>query len=679
MTERRRFNRGERNALYLAADGLCQCTGCAACNPDGCTRQLEPGWHADHVNPWSRSHETDLLNGQALCPSCNLTKGNRVHYSDRFKARPFQREVINSVLDGMASGRDTTIVLASPGSGKTLAYQAAATFAYREGRADLIAVFVPRVILAQQCELSWMERRKDGSLVGNFELFDARSRLGRIQHVPNQAPLTRPGETGVGFVTTYSALVSTSAAIYESWARQNRGRFLLIADEAQFCGASNDDRSGGTRAGALITDLHEYAAHTLLLTGTAYRSDGQPLVLADYDEPDENGRRRLLSHVPPADYSAGVAEGYLRRFEATMHEARVRWKSVDNTVTEYDLSGNGSELPDVLRKPEVWQPIADGVVRAVREKQRTNPEYRGLISCMEQKDAVRVYEYLTEPGRHPGLRVLKATTEDGASAEADLKAFKLPIGRAADILVTVRKAFIGYDCPEITVVGILTNYRDWGHLEQLVGRGLRTWGGAAMRSQSCRVVAPDDPQMAEFIEYMRGECENGLRERERRERERSDRTPPEPVDLGYVEDAHTTTARAVSNDTELDNEQRILIEAIKHDIGAVDDVTKLARFAEQLGLRLPISAPAELSEPDSEIPLTERQQVDAIGVKVAEEIRGILAGQGIYAKHPDYGDHAQRVTVQVNKASGYKASECRTVEQAMSRLTAAFKLRERVS
>ena len=95
-----------------------------------------------------------------------------------------------------------------------------------------------------------------------------------------------------------------------------------------------------------------------------------------------------------------------------MHDARVRWKQVDNTTIEYDLSMSGSDLAEVLRKPEVWQPIADEVVEAVREKQQINPEYRGLISCMEQKDATRVYDYLA--GKYPGLRVLKATTEDGA-------------------------------------------------------------------------------------------------------------------------------------------------------------------------------------------------------------------------------------------------------------------------
>ena len=265
---------------------------------------------------------------------------------------------------------------------------------------------------------------------------------------------------------------------------------------------------------ALIARLYDLAAHTLLLTGTPYRSDGQRLVLAEYDERTRRASGACYGNAK-ADYRDGVREGYLRRFEATLHDARVRWKHVDNTVTEYDLSAKGSDLAEVLRKPEVWQPIADGVVAAVREKQRVNPEYRGLISCMEQNDAKRVYAYLGK--KYPDLKVRKAISEDGALSESELMAFKGKGG--GDVLVTVRKAFIGYDCKQITVVGILTHYRDWGHLEQLVGRGLRMWDGTPTRPQSCRVIAPDDPQMTEFIEFMRGESEQGLRERKRRERE----------------------------------------------------------------------------------------------------------------------------------------------------------------
>jgi len=668
VTERRRFSDREKAAIYAAAAGHCQCDGCAACGPDGCNALLTEGWHADHDLPWSRGGKTSLTNGRALCPPCNRKKGDHVQYRDTFKPRPFQREVVNSVLDGMASGRRTTIVQASPGSGKTLAYQAVATYAYREGLADLVAVFAPRIILAEQCETDWMGRHPvTGALSGNFEFFDTRSRFGKIRHVPNRAPLTQPGETGVGFVSTYSTLVTSQ--VFEDWAMEHEGRFLLIADEAQFCGAGED----GTRAGALIVRLHELAAHTLLLTGTPYRSDGQQLVLAEYDEADEQGKRRLLYNAK-ADYRDGVREGYLRRFEATLFDARVRWKHVDNTVTEYDLSGKGGDLAEVLRKPEVWQPVADGVVAAVREKQRANPEYRGLISCMEQNDAKRVYKYLSD--KYDGLHVRKAISEDGPQSEHELKAFKAKGG--GDILVTVRKAFIGYDCKQISVVGILTHYRDWGHLEQLVGRGLRVDEGIPSRVQSCRVIGPDDPQMTEFIEFMRGESEQGLRERKNRKREGAG-DGQRDGELGFVESAEATTARAVSNDTELDHDQRVLIEAIKHEIGASDDVTVLARFAEKMGMILPRTEPAQVeTAADDCIPQTEQAQIKTIGRLVVEAVKGILSTQGIYANRPDYGSHIERVTHQVNKIARCRAEDCRTVEQAQARLDAARELLERI-
>lgn len=69
MTERRRFNKRERMALYLAAGGKCS-------NPT-CGRDLEPGWHGDHIDPFAAGGSTDVSNGQALCPDCNLRKGDK--------------------------------------------------------------------------------------------------------------------------------------------------------------------------------------------------------------------------------------------------------------------------------------------------------------------------------------------------------------------------------------------------------------------------------------------------------------------------------------------------------------------------------------------------------------------------------------------------------------------------
>lgn len=676
---RRHFTNRQRNLLYASSDGTCE----------QCRNPLPPGWHADHRTPHSAGGRTDLANGDALCPVCNLRKGNRpVAYTDTFNPRPFQAEVVKSVLDGVSSGRKTTVVLASPGSGKTLTYQAVATYLYREGLIDYAAIFVPRLVLARQCETSWIHRldrpEPDGNIFGgDHRLFDARGRLGSIRHIPNRLPLTPPGESGIGIVTTYSALVRSPDIYIDNWAARHRGRFLLVADEAQFCGTSgDDDETGGTAAGKWMRELHEYAAHTLLLTGTPYRSDGQPLILADYEPEDGDGKRKLVHHAE-AGYATGIAEGYLRRFEATMVDARVRFKYTDNTVNEYDLSISGADLREVMRKPDVWQPIADQVVEAVREKQRIHPAYRGLISCMQQGEAKAVQAYLNR--RYPDLKVMISVSGDGEEAEKALRSFKtLP----ADVLVTVRKAFIGYDCPEITVVGVLTNYRDWGHLSQLVGRGLRTWKGVEGRGQSCRVICPDDPEMQRFIEFMRGESEQGLRERARRDAdkdgENSSRKNVRADELGWVESATATHVRAVGNDSSVDADEMMLIQAIKRDIDLVEDVTKLKEFAEKLGFRL-----AELASGRADIPqqagppstppappLTEQEQIKEINKQTSKAITSWLARRGINPSHAEFRTSVKRVTASINATAGCYADEVWTVEQALARLNAVKLLPE---
>ncbi|MFC5830841.1 HNH endonuclease [Nonomuraea insulae] len=60
----RRFNQSQRAALFLAAEGLCM----------RCGAELQRGWHGDHVTPYSKGGRTDVVNGEALCPECNLSE-----------------------------------------------------------------------------------------------------------------------------------------------------------------------------------------------------------------------------------------------------------------------------------------------------------------------------------------------------------------------------------------------------------------------------------------------------------------------------------------------------------------------------------------------------------------------------------------------------------------------------
>lgn len=78
--------------------------------------------------------------------------------------------------------------------------------------------------------------------------------------------------------------------------------------------------------------MHEYARHTLLLTGTPNRADNQRLILADYEPHPTDPKREVLVHHAEAKYSNGIAEGYLRKFEMRLTNARVSKRTLADDV-----------------------------------------------------------------------------------------------------------------------------------------------------------------------------------------------------------------------------------------------------------------------------------------------------------------------------------------------------------
>ena len=83
-----------RAILYRNANGLCQ----------KCNNPLPDYWHADHVIPWSVSPRTNVFEMQALCPTCNLRKGDEtvhrlpVFEFNRNKFRIGQRDAFDETV-----------------------------------------------------------------------------------------------------------------------------------------------------------------------------------------------------------------------------------------------------------------------------------------------------------------------------------------------------------------------------------------------------------------------------------------------------------------------------------------------------------------------------------------------------------------------------------------------------
>lgn len=502
---KRRFNRSERSSLYLQSNGYCAM----------CGKALPAGWHADHVTPYARGGQTILENGQALCPDCNRKKGMST-MRDSIQLRPAQLRMFEAVQRKLGHYRKTrstenktVVAWLDPGTGKTLGWLHCANWLFRQGVINSVAAFTPRVNLCTQAELDWWN---------DFRPLYSGVVMQKIVHRDNNPPLLRnPDE--FGYVSTYQSLIA-NPRIHEQFVRKNRT--LLVLDEAQVLGLEDNEQGGqGTESARMVRDLAEHAAMIFLLTGTPYRADNSPLILAKYTAPDQHGIT-YLDWDARASYLEGVKDGYLRPFDAHLMDGRGQETFIDNgSVETHILSEMRRQFRKIIGEPDYWQPFVDRVVSDVRDLQTVDRRHCGLIACADQRQASDIERYLKSA--HPSIRSLIAISDRSESYD-NLRRFKE--GRH-DILITVAMAHVGYDYKPITVVGCLSVVREEGWLRQLFARGMRVMSDGA-NSQYVKVIAPNDPRMREVTNKLRRESDEGLKLRDERA---IPAPPPAPIDI----------------------------------------------------------------------------------------------------------------------------------------------------
>jgi superfamily II DNA or RNA helicase len=511
------------------ADGHCE----------ECGRLLNQSFHADHIVSYSRGGITELPNGQALCPQCNLRKGNKTMSKDKVVYRPFQRQMIDAALNLIGRNDNVLMVDSHPGMGKTLGSTATLNDLYRAGIIKTAAVFTPRLNLCQQYELDWKEVRP------KF----AQPVMGPILHRDNVEPLIR--ENQFGYVTTYSSLISQSNIHFKLF-RKFAGGIGMVLDEAQLLGA--DEFNGmGTESAWLVQKLAEFARFIIVMTGTPYRADKLPLLFGKYTEPDFSGIRYLESHVR-ATYMQGVALGSLRKFEYELFDGRALYEYIDGESEELIVSDMEAGLAKVLTHPDYWRVAVDRTVEAVREVQKSDARYCGLIGAANQEHAKEIQDYVVA---HHNVKALLAVSDE-KKAQDNLRRFK---SGGYDLLITVGMAHVGYDHKPITIVTCLNGVRQIGWLDQFFARGMRVMPDIPFDNQTVRCIVPDDRRMKTYVRNKRMESQEGLRERQ----PGGPPPPPPQPRLGTTTFAEATDTSAMGMDhaMDLDSEAYEFVSQIK--------------------------------------------------------------------------------------------------------------------
>ena len=575
MAGRRRFSGTERDALYLAADGGCQCPGCGECGPGPCSRPLEPGWHADHVQPHSQDGVTDVINGQALCPPCNRKKGASV-------LREWQQQAKEQFL---ASGKRDFLVSATPGAGKTRFALDLARDLVTAGEVKRIAIVVPTDPLRTQ----WSGQ---GDAYG-------------LPLVPVDEAADYDKRGYVGCVVTYQQLQYGAL----NMKRATRVPTLVILDEIHHAGES---RSWGDA----LAEAFEHAKYRLALTGTPWRRDKRfPIPFVTYD-PD--GKVRVDKAY---EYGEAVADGVCRAVEFHAYDGDANWKDpslpeplVSCALTEVDKDDTGIALSTVFGKGSPWiLTLLRKGAEALGAMRQEVPDAAGLVVA-DNQDLAEYYADELEriTGEKPTLAIDRVT-----EAKKAIDAFRAK-GATQRWIVAVRMVSEGVDIPRLGVGIYATRARTPLLFRQIVGRFVRT------RTDCDPNSLLFIPALREFADLAR-DIEEELRHQLEREAERDAAEREHQLPLEMRESLSASEARldrAIFKGDEVRPDELAAAEAECRRFGIPPSAAAaVARMLRERQDGTPAPAPAEASQaaPRHQQERLLRQQVEKLCRRIANQ------------------------------------------------------------
>ncbi|KZX65939.1 diguanylate cyclase [Vibrio sp. HI00D65] len=170
--------------------------------------------------------------------------------------RTWQAECAAQVIDKFTSNkRSHFFCQATPGAGKTVMAAEVAKRLFQEGMIDLLLCFSPSLSVAEGMKktFSWkLECSFNGGL----------------------------GSLGGSY--TYQSIRFLDENF---WNTVSKYRVLVVFDEIHHCSFDDGGRSNSWGV-EIVSKIRGFARYTLALSGTPWRSDRLPIVMAEYSDPD---------------------------------------------------------------------------------------------------------------------------------------------------------------------------------------------------------------------------------------------------------------------------------------------------------------------------------------------------------------------------------------------------------
>ncbi len=385
------------------------------------------------------------------------------------KLRQWQQDCVKAALQVYERERNF-LCLATPGAGKTQMAAELAFQLYNSGKIDFVLCFSPSVSVSKAIHDTFSLRFKarfDG-LIG-----------------------------AVGCSYTYQSMLFFNEGF---WSLLKLNRVLVIFDEIHHCSGTSVENANSWGE-EIILNIQKHAAFTLALTGTPWRSDKAPIVMARYSDPE--GRIQC-------DFTYGLKEAIrdnvcrLPNIVLVDNEQLVLSDDDEDKKTfknlEDLLSHSGITYQDVITNDLAMKHILSLAISRLKSVREDNPEAGGLIVASSVQHALLILHILESNFNQSAVLV---TYKDPRAAQT-IEQFRT---NSVEWIVSVGMVSEGTDIPRLQVCCHLSRVKTELYFRQVLGRILRINKAS---NQEAWLYTFAEPQLAGFAHRLKEdvpECE----------------------------------------------------------------------------------------------------------------------------------------------------------------------------
>ncbi len=392
--------------------------------------------------------------------------------------RNWQNEAFAGYLANLKAGKCSELWEATPGAGKTAAALRLIAHQLRTRRATSALIVVP----TSHLRIQWSRAAAELGLHLDSNFSGGRTKLTEDFH---------------GAVITYQQIGNRSATF-----RALAKRSVVILDEIHHAG-------DGMTWGNAVRNTLEGAPYVLALSGTAFRSDNNPIPFVTYDK---DGLSAPDFTYP---YARAVEERVCRPTAVFTYGGHVAWMEGEREVSadfsdSLDGIASGRRLRAALDPDVGWvRPMLVDAHRTLLSTRAEHPEAGALMVCADRQHARRLAKLLKiVTGDEPTV-----VLSDDASASRKIKEFA---DNTRTWLVACNMVSEGVDIPRLRVGVYGTTIRTKMYFRQFLGRIVRVQSHVP-GLQVSYLYLPSDPtlhQLAEEIEIESGHIISRLREQD---------------------------------------------------------------------------------------------------------------------------------------------------------------------